>query len=465
MSRRVPRADPYEVFALPLQDRWLVFAPGTWSAALMNHSALGALAECLEPDHRAPSLEALELFQALTIAAPDARHVRADASPKLVIMPTRACNIACVHCDFGAADAPLTVLDPRVAYPLIDRVAASLGRARGGDRTLRVHFFGGEPVVALRSLQAIVAHARAAARRHGMRARFELTTNGVCGEAARRFLGEEIDTVVVSLDGDEATHDAMRPRRDGRGTFAEVAETIRVLRRYPIELCLRTCVTDRSVEAVPMLAERFSAEFSPDAIAFEPLAETDGARAAGLHAPDPYAFARGFMAAEAIAAEHEVRVVSGPAELVGPRATSCPLGTGSLMLWPDGAITACYLDPGRWRSRGLELSLGRVDASGAVRVNSERLARIASSLADTPRCARCFCRYTCAGGCHVEQTPPGCAPEYDDRCVATRLITACRLMVTIGVGSEAADMLFSASAAEALALHADDRLRSWAKVL
>ena len=60
---------------------------------------------------------------------------------------------------------------------------------------------------------------------------------------------------------------------------------------------------------------------------------------------------------------------------------------------------------------GLELSLGRVDATGAVRLNTRRLGAIARATAVKSRCEKCFCRYTCAGGCHVEQTPPGCSPK------------------------------------------------------
>lgn len=464
MSETIPLATPAEVYVLPLADRWLAFVPATWSAAVINRLALGELAQCSEPGHVAPSLEALELWQTLTIAAEGgpSRRGRSEAG-KLVIMPTRACNISCVHCDFGCPDASLTVLDPRLAYPLIDRALAQTVRA--GEPVLRVHFFGGEPLVARRSVEAIVAYTRRVCAKARVAPWFELTTNGVCGPEAVAFLGNEIDSVVVSLDGDRELHDGLRRHRDGRGTYAEVAETIRRLGRYPCELCLRVCVTDRSVEHLPRLAEEFCTAFDISVLAFETLAETPGSAEAGLHAPDPYAFALNFVQAEAVAAEHGVRVVHGPSELEGPRSTSCPLGSGSLMLWPDGAITGCYLEPERWRSRGLELSFGQVDDAGAVHVNTRRIATITRSLEDKPRCQRCFCRYTCAGGCHVEQTPPGCSPEYDARCRAIRLITASRLLLSIGATAEAAALLVNAQAAEGLALAADDRLGSWAKVV
>ena len=461
MTAMVPIIDPDEVYALPLADRWMLFAPATWSVAVVNRAALGELAECVGPERQARSLDALDLWQTLTVAVPGATDHRERDEDKLVIMPTRACNIRCLHCDFGSDDAPITVLDPRLAYPLIDRVAAELRRKH--EHTMRVHFFGGEPLVARRAVENIVAYTRSACTKTGLVPAFELTTNGVCDAETAAFLGNEIDSVVISIEGDEALHDGIRRHRDGRGTYAEVAATIRRLGRYPAEVCLRTCVTNRSVDAMPEIAEHFCREFTFDVLSFEMLVETPRGIEAGLRAPDPYAFARGVMAAEAVAAEHGVRVVHGPSELVGPRTTSCPLGRGTLMLWPDGSITACYLDPERWRANGLELSLGRVDATGAVRLNTRRLGAIARATAVKSRCEKCFCRYTCAGGCHVEQTPPGCSPEYDDRCRAIRLITASRLLASIGDAADAARMLARPSAAEALALNADDRLRSWAK--
>ncbi|MDO8847302.1 MAG: radical SAM protein [Coriobacteriia bacterium] len=463
MSVRPPHVDPTEMYVLPLADRWLVFAPATWSVAVVNHTALGELAQCCEPGHVAPSLESLELWQTLTIAPAQASRYRPQDVGKLVIMPTRACNISCVHCDFGCPDASLTVLDPQLAYPLIDRVLAHTVRDR--ESVMRVHFFGGEPLVARRSVEAIVAYTRRACAKAHVTPWFELTTNGVCSPEAVKFLGDEIDSVVVSLDGDEALHNGLRRHRDGRGTYAEVAETIRQLSRYPCELCLRMCVTDHSVEALPRLAERFCTEFDISVLAFETLAETPGSAEAGLYAPDPYAFALNFMQAESIGAEHGVRVVHGPSELEGPRSTSCPLGTGSLMLWPDGAITGCYLEPERWRSRGLELSFGNVDEAGVVHVDERQIAKIDKKLERKPRCERCFCRYTCAGGCRVEQTPPRCSRFYDERCRAIRLITASRLLLGIDATEEAAALLVNEMAAAGLASNADDRLHSWAKVV
>jgi hypothetical protein len=59
---------------------------------------------------------------------------------------------------------------------------------------------------------------------------------------------------------------------------------------------------------------------------------------------------------------------------------------------------------------------------------------------DKSRCAECFCRLTCAGGCHVNNTYPDCPPGYSEFCVHTRILTACTLLEDLGQ-SDLADEL------------------------
>jgi hypothetical protein len=38
-------------------------------------------------------------------------------------------------------------------------------------------------------------------------------------------------------------------------------------------------------------------------------------------------------------------------------------------------------------------------------------------------CAHCFCRWHCAGGCHVNHILPPRHGDYDELCIQTRIIT------------------------------------------
>jgi uncharacterized protein len=365
----------------------------------------------------------------------------------------------CVYCDFGTSGTYATTLDPRLACRLIDDVAAKLPST--SPAILRIHFFGGEPMMARPCVETVVHYARMVCARTGLTPWFEITTNGLLDPTAVPFIGDYMDSVVISLDGAGPAHDFNRRRPDGGGTYSAIAANIRRLSRFPVELSLRTCVTSRSVESMTDMALHFFSDFEFDLLCFEMLAPNKSAHDAGLDLPDPYHFAAGVLKAELIGASHDVQIVHGPSELTGPRATSCPVGHGTLMLNPEGMLTACYLEAERWTSRGLDPVVGRVDPVSGPMIEQQKLDAIAGLLDSKPRCARCFCRRTCAGGCHIEQTPPGCSLEYDDRCRATRVITAGRLLRSLE-GIKAAEAFSEQpSAMRGVAENPDDRLTAW----
>lgn len=447
----------HDVYAIPVAGQWILHSPRSTTSVLVNRAAVRAVAAVAAGDKPANAEAVGELWRHLStpLAPPP------DTPKKLVIIPTRLCNMRCAYCDFPAAGAQPAVLDPRLACRLIDDVVSDLRSA--APAMLRIHFFGGEPLVARRCVETIVHYARLACARAGLVPWFEITTNGLFDEAAVPFLGDDMDSVVVSVDGDEPAHDAIRRTADGRGTHAAIAANIRRLGSFPVELSLRACVTSRTVGSMVDIASRFCAEFDFDVLSFEMLAPNRIAAAAGLAPPDPYAFAAGFLKAESLAAAHGVRVVHGPSELTTPRETSCPVGLGTLMLNPDGLLTACYLSVDRWTERGLDPVLGRVDLDSGSVVSREKLDAVAGLLKQKPRCARCFCRHSCAGGCHIDHTPPGCSLEYDDRCRAIRAVTAGRLLRRLKGRAAAEQFAEAPDSMRALAEHPDDRLTAWVR--
>jgi len=106
----------------------------------------------------------------------------------------------------------------------------------------------------------------------------------------------------------------------------------------------------------------------------------------------------------------------------------------------------------------MDLDVGRVDENGRMCIDVESIRRLRRLAADKPLCEKCFCQWTCAGGCHVTQSPPGCSEQYNAFCIQTRLITACGLVEDLGYPAVADALLADRSASEALAMHASDLL-------
>jgi len=451
-----------DLYVLPVGRDYMVLSPLRQVAALLNRRAVIRLGELLEGGSAEGCPESLlNLADSLRGPCPDPPRERAGAADPvfLGLIPTRSCNLSCAYCGFGAAAASRQRMPLDTAVAAVDWMAErvdSLGR-----ETLDVHFFGGEPFFAAEVVDVAVHRARAVAADLGLQPRFEVATNGFFDEERAVFAGDYIDSVVLSLDGPREVHDLHRPVCGGSGSFDTVARSALLLSRSPAELCVRVCVTQGSVVGLEHTIRWLCEQFQPNMIDLEPLQPTPESQEAGLEPPEPYAFAVHSVRARRLAKGHGVRAVYAAADADGPRASFCPVGQDALIVSPDGRVSGCYLRREEWRARGLDLDLGTIRGDGSLCLDQGAVQRMRRVVFDKPRCDGCFCRWSCAGGCHVSQTYPGCPEEYTDFCVQTRIITVCTLLAALGLEDRAEPMLDDHAALEALAHQDSDLLVNW----
>lgn len=162
-----------------------------------------------------------------------------------------ACNMACRYC-----------YEPRTPAKAMSRDVADKAVRAWRDFLLAddiprstVRLFGGEPFLNWPVMRHVLNTAE-----QGLppgEVSWIINTNGTLLE--RSWLpplerkGKRL-TVVVSCDGVGATHDAARPMRDGRGSFAEVARTIRTLASAGIPVCVAAVVGRHNAEGLEELA-------------------------------------------------------------------------------------------------------------------------------------------------------------------------------------------------------------------
>lgn len=154
------------------------------------------------------------------------------------VHPTRTCNLACAHCYSASSPSERGALGVRV---LVD----ALARLRDeGYETVSIS--GGEPLV-YRALD----HLAEAARDQGYGV--HLITNGVLlTEERLRTLRPHVDLIGVSLDGREATHNAVRGRADA---FQKAMRALNVLASTGVPFGIIFGVSRKSLEDVPWAFE------------------------------------------------------------------------------------------------------------------------------------------------------------------------------------------------------------------
>ncbi len=142
----------------------------------------------------------------------------------LTLVVNHACNLRCSYCYTGAKfHAAMPV---EVGEQAIHRALASI-RVGG---VLQMGFFGGEPLIEAARIREWIRTTRVAAQAQGKQVHFNLTTNGTLTDSdALAVLMDPDVELAISCDGTAGQHDKHRRDAQGRGSFAQVEATLRVL--------------------------------------------------------------------------------------------------------------------------------------------------------------------------------------------------------------------------------------------
>jgi uncharacterized protein len=420
------------VYAIPVSDQYLIYAPLHHLAALTDKLAAHRIRDGLVLSSDGGTRGLREIIEMLRAPAePVPLPPEGDFEPAFLgLIPTRGCNLACGYCGFLDSEEPEEVMALGLARDAIDWY---LDLVRGnGLSTAEVHFFGGEPFCAEEVIDFTFHYTRLKAAEFGCTVRFEVATNGTFDEDRCRWAADSLDHIVLSLDGPADIQDRHRHRKDGRGSYQSVARSARLLSEGASELSFRVCVTAETASRMPEIATWLCQEFRPDSVSFEPLQPSAPSRVAGLEPPDPWIFARRFADAAWILEAHGVAPVYAAADISARRVSFCPVGQDVPIVSPEGSITACYLLRQDWEAKGLDLRLGKME-NGSVLLDDGAVAAARDlNVWNKPLCARCFCRWHCAGGCHVNHVLSKTPGDYDRLCIQTRILTLRNILGAMG---------------------------------
>jgi uncharacterized protein len=423
MFIRSQAVDTDNIFVLPIHDQSLVYAPLRGFATLVNDVAARRIRDSLSSARNNNPEHLKEIIQILRSPGPPPPSPKEGhlAPAFLGLIPTRGCNLACEYCGFLSEKEADDVMDLAMVRDAIGWYLELA--AQSGVQTAEIHFFGGEPFCAERVVDFAFHWAWLKAQQLGCSVRFEIATNGTFDPERCRWAAESLDSIVLSLDGLSDVQNRYRHRRDGRGSFEAVVRSARLLSHGSADLSFRVCVTSETVDQMPEVAAWLGQDFCPTSVSFEPVQPSPQSRLAGLFPPDPWAFARGFIEAAWVLEAYGVEPVYAAADLYARRVSFCPVSQDVPIVSPDGTIAACYLLKQEWEAKGLDLELGRIE-KGSVCLDQDAVAAVRRlNVNEKKACVRCFCKWHCAGGCHVNHELSRRPGDYDRLCIQTRIIT------------------------------------------
>lgn len=330
--------------------------------------------------------------------APEVPPLRA-----LSLNVAQACNLGCQYCyaDEGLFGGKARAMSVDIARDAIDRLIAEAGA--GAD--VVVGFMGGEPLLNRKVVHDATAYAARQARRNGGRAKFSITTNGttVRDEDAQLFRDHRF-MVTVSLDGDRALNDRMRPDHKGGGSYDRaLAGLARILEEGgPAHVAARVTVTPASGDLLEILDHMISlgvgdAGFAP--VQVSPKASLEFQRAdfawfldqmirCGKAAQDSLLRGERYPFSNFETALHEIHRGSH-------RPYPCGAGAAYLSVNAEGALYGCHrlVDDDDWAMG--DIANGPDEAARAAHLDRRHVDR-------QEPCKSCWARYLCGGGCYHE---------------------------------------------------------------
>ncbi|MCB2173939.1 SPASM domain-containing protein [bacterium] len=333
----------------------------------------------------------------------------------LELVVTEACNLACDYCFCGPKRQAM--MTPEVGQRAID----FLLRQSGSASTVYVTFFGGEPLLAMETIISVTLYGTAAAERAGKTIQWSMTSNGtLLSQAILEFCRDRRIKLLLSIDGDQATHDRHRLSPDGTSAYGALTRWLPQVKACLPWLGARMTITpdhaERSFANVHHLIE----------LGFNQLLIAP-AECPGWSTEAQDEFRRGMCAAAdyyfAVGREKKLKIERFDLPAAGDKSAAagrrgCRAGKTSVAVAPDGTLFPCskFIKADSPRP---PFTLGTLERGIA---NNKRL----EQLRQTPwraSCLRCDYLFRCSGGClatnyHATGSP---ARTSRDECVLKRM--------------------------------------------
>ncbi len=310
------------------------------------------------------------------------------------------CNLRCKYCfaSTGSFHGQRLLMPLEVGKKALDLLVAR----SGGRKFLEVDFFGGDPMLNFKVVKELVAYGRELEKKYDKKFRFTITTNAYAlDEETIEYFNREMSNVVLSVDGRKEVHDAMRPTVKGTGSWDRAMKNAQKVAQ----------ARNQQNYYVRGTFTRDNLDFSNDVLALADAGFEQVSVEPVVLSPDsPYALLEEHLPGileqyDILYKEYVKRRADGRwfsffhfcVDLQGgpcikKRLSGCGAGVEYIAVTPDGEIFPCHQFVGRPGYCMGSVITGEIDES--IR---EKFA--AAHVLNKEKCASCWARLYCTGGC------------------------------------------------------------------
>ena len=344
-----------------------------------------------------------ELENAGAINTPCVTFAKKKRTGEIKALCLHICNDCNLRCQYCFADEGTYHTTER-AYMLeeVGKKAIDFLIANSGKReNLEVDFFGGEPLMNLEVVKAIVEYARGREKQSGKTFHFTMTTNCVLlNDKTIEWLNKEMHNVVLSIDGRHCVHSAVRKAVNGKDCYDIIAANavkfakVRGDKSYYVRGTFTAKNLDFAQDALALNDMGF------DQISLEPVVtDIEDLKITKEHLPTI------LKEYERLAVNYIDRrkgdkwfnffhfmidLEGGPCLI--KRLTGCGSGCEYLAVTPTGGIYPCHQF-----AENKDYYMGNVFDGKLDMSVSDKFAD--NVVTNKPDCQNCMAKYYCSGGC------------------------------------------------------------------
>ena len=316
---------------------------------------------------------------------------------------THDCNLRCEYCfaSQGTYNGEKAFLSFETGKKAFDYLVKN----SGNRRNLEVDFFGGEPLMNFETIKKLVDYGRSLEKEYNKHFRFTVTTNGLLlDEEKTDYINENMDNVVLSIDGRKETNDRMRKTINGKGSYDLIIDNYKkfINKRGNKDYFVRGTFTSNNLDFSEDV--RHMRELGFDKISVEPVvAKMEEKYALKEEHADILKKEYEKLAEYYIESNNDknkrfeffhfnIELDGGPC--IYKRSAGCGAGTEYVAVTPSGELYPCHQFVGNE-----EFIIGNVEEGITNRTIADKFKNV--SVNDKPACRDCWAKYFCSGGCHA----------------------------------------------------------------
>jgi uncharacterized protein len=341
------------------------------------------------------------------------------------------CNLRCEYCFASSGDynSGRKLMSKAVAFKAVDYlVAASQGR-----HNIEIDFFGGEPLMIFDVVKETVAYGRQLEKATGKHFYFTITTNGtLLDKESIDFINENMDNVVISIDGRKEVHDAARHDRAGRGSYDKIIPLAKelVAGRNEKSYFIRGTFTARNKDFskdVMHLADMGFKEISVEPVVGSGsdlyFKESDTPEILKEYENLALQYIERLSDDRRFRFYHfNINLYDGPC--LFKRVTACGAGYEYLAVSPEGDLYPCHQFVGQDK-----FVIGNVFAG--IQNNEMRDEFMSNNILSKEECKGCWAKLFCSGGCHANAyfSNGNIAQPNEFSCILQKKRIECAIMI------------------------------------